>query len=117
MGQLSQQWVNANQFAKFCHMTHNMAKGVQKTMSVDTVTIHLCFFTWIRIVDGLASIVARVPLDTLLKEILERPDFTTTPAQAAIIHNADALTRLLFNHPETHGLVRKVAFEVCTEKP
>jgi len=67
------------------------------------------------IVDNLASIVARVPLHTLLKSILEQPNFMTSPARAAIIHNAGALVRLLFNHPETQVSVQQVAFEACTE--
>ena len=67
------------------------------------------------VADSLASIVANVPLDTLLTVILEQPNFTSSPAQAAIIDNVDALARLLFNHPETQKSAQRVAFQACTE--
>ena len=67
------------------------------------------------IVESLASILAKEPLHTLLPVILEQPNFATSPGQAAIIDNADALTRLLFNHPETWDSAQKVAFQACTE--
>jgi len=67
------------------------------------------------IADNLASIVANVPLDKLLTVILEQPNFTTSPARAAIIDNADDLVCLLFNHPEIQDSVRRVAFQACTE--
>ena len=66
-------------------------------------------------IDSLASIVTKVPLDTLLTEILEQPNFTKSPARAAIIANTDALACLLFNHPETRDSALKVAFRACTE--
>ena len=65
--------------------------------------------------DDLASIVAKVPLHTLLPVILERPNFTMSPARAAIIDNADALAHLLFSHPETRVPAQRVAFQACTE--
>jgi len=67
------------------------------------------------IVESLASILAKEPLHTLLPVILEQPNFATSPGRAAVIDNADALTRLLFNHPETRDSAQKVAFQACTE--
>jgi len=67
------------------------------------------------IVDSLASIVAKVLLHTLITVILDQPNFTTSPAQASIIDNTDALARLLFIHPETQELAQRVAFQACTE--
>ena len=66
-------------------------------------------------VDSLASIVAKVPLHTLITVILDQPNFTTSPARASIIDNTDALAHLLFIHPETQELVQRVAFQACTE--
>ena len=67
------------------------------------------------IADNLASIVAKVPLHTLLPVILEQPNFTSSPAQATIINNADGLACLLFNHPVTWDSAQRVAFQACTE--
>ena len=67
------------------------------------------------IADSLATIVAKVPLHTLLPIILERPNFATSPARGAIIDNAGALAHLLFNHPDTRDSVQRVAFQACTE--
>ena len=67
------------------------------------------------IVDTLASVVAKVPLHTIITVILEHPNFATSPSRASIINNADALARLLFDHPETQGSVQRVAFQACTK--
>jgi len=97
-------------------MIHNEAKGGEHdehcTLQVE---IYIFYNMDPTIADNLASIVANVPLDKLLPVILEQPNFTTSPTQAAIIDNADDLVRLLFNHPETQDLVRRVAFQACTE--
>src|SRR6266481_3698284 len=67
------------------------------------------------IAENLASVVAKVPLHTLLTVILDQPNFTTSPARTAIINNTDAVMRLLFNHPETRESAQRVAFQECTE--
>ena len=111
VGYLSQHQENANQFAKFSHMTQNEAKGVE----CNARNIFVFFDMDLTIADSLASIVAKVPLDTLLTVILEQLNFTKTPARVAIIDNADALAHLLFNHPETRDSAQRVAFGACTE--
>jgi hypothetical protein len=82
---------------------------------VSIETNYVFFYMDPTIVDNLASIVARVPLHTLLESILEQPNFVTSPACTAIIQNADALVHLLFNHLETWVSVCRVAFEACTK--
>ena len=67
------------------------------------------------VTDSLASILAKVPLHTLLTEILEQPNFQKSPAHATIVNNVDALACLLFSHPETQDSTQRVAFQACTE--
>ena len=99
------------------HITHNKAKGdMMHYEPLHVASIFFFFFNMDPImVDNLASIVAKVPLHTLLTVILKHPNFTTLPACAAIINNVDALPHFLFNHPETWNSIQRAAFQACTE--
>jgi hypothetical protein len=57
----------------------------------------------------------RLPLHTILMELLKRPEFKTSTACTAIIHNAEALVHFLIENPNTCFKTYDVAFKACTQ--
>jgi hypothetical protein len=67
------------------------------------------------ILNTMANILERLPLHTILMELLERPEFKTSTTHTAIIQNAEALVHVLLEHPDTCFKTHDVAFKACTQ--